>query len=136
MRGHILVIEDEPDIAACVCEYLRGEGFAALAVSDGVQALAHFWAGNRPGAIITDLMLPQLSGVELLSRLSEDPILCHIPVMVVSALPDLAVTAGLRPEQILMKPADLDDLGAFAARHCSSAGAENASFAVGSSSAA
>ncbi len=136
MRGHILIIEDEPDIAACVCEYLRGEGFAAVAVSDGVQALAHLRSGNRPGAIITDLMLPGLSGVELLSRMADDAVLRHIPVLVVSALPDLALRAGLHPEQVLSKPADLNDLGAFASRHCSSARPTDTAFDARSSTAA
>lgn len=64
----LLVVEDEPDLAATLRKSLVEEGFAVDVVSDGHEAL--WQAESAPyDVVILDLMLPGLSGVEILQRL-------------------------------------------------------------------
>ena len=59
----IIVVDDEPVIADTLVEILNGEGCEAVAVSDGASAIK--WAGMiRPDAIVTDVIMPGLNGVE------------------------------------------------------------------------
>ena len=57
----ILVVEDDPHLAAGVVENLRAEGYDTHAVTDGEQALE--WLGTEPvGLIVLDVMLPGIDG--------------------------------------------------------------------------
>lgn len=59
----IIVVDDEPIIADTLVNILNGEGHSAVAVSDGRSAIR--WAEMlRPEAIITDVIMPGLNGVE------------------------------------------------------------------------
>ncbi|HET9184461.1 MAG TPA: response regulator [Candidatus Angelobacter sp.] len=59
----ILVVDDEPVIADTLVNILNGEGHDALAVSDGVSAVK--WAEMmRPDAIVTDVIMPGMNGIE------------------------------------------------------------------------
>jgi two-component system response regulator BaeR len=73
----ILVVEDEPKLAALLCDYLRASGYAPSAVADGLAALAAF-AALAPAVVLLDLNLPGLDGLEVcraLRRQSDVPIL-------------------------------------------------------------
>jgi CheY-like chemotaxis protein len=59
----IIVVDDEPVIVDTLVDILTGEGHEAVAVSDGKSAIQ--WAGMiRPDAIVTDVVMPGLNGVE------------------------------------------------------------------------
>lgn len=59
----IIVVDDEPIIVDTLVDILTGEGHEALAVSDGRSAIQ--WAGMvRPDAVVTDVVMPGLNGVE------------------------------------------------------------------------
>jgi CheY-like chemotaxis protein len=59
----IIVVDDEPIIADTLVDILNGEGHKAVAVSDGESAIK--WAGlHRPDAIISDVIMPRMDGVE------------------------------------------------------------------------
>ena len=64
----VLVIEDEPDLLAALGQSLREEGYAADLASDGREGLEKANACDYE-AIILDLMLPGIEGIELLKRL-------------------------------------------------------------------
>lgn len=63
----ILVVEDEPDIAAIVVDYLRHAGYAVEHQSDGRAAL-HSMLASEPGLTLLDIMLPGLDGLEVLRQ--------------------------------------------------------------------
>jgi DNA-binding response OmpR family regulator len=65
MPSHILLVEDEPSLSEAVTYSLEQEGFIVEAAADGRQALDRFEAAS-PDLIILDLMLPGLSGWQLL----------------------------------------------------------------------
>ena len=67
----ILIIDDEPSIVNLVCSYLKAEGYQVYTASDGTAGLkaAHTF---QPDLIVLDIMLPELDGLEVLSRLRRD----------------------------------------------------------------
>ena len=80
----ILVVEDEPQIAALVRDYLEHAGFAVLAASDGRAGLA-LARTRRPDAIVLDLGLPGLDGLDVIRALRRD---AGIPIVVLTARGD------------------------------------------------
>ncbi len=64
----VLVVDDEPAILQLARLYLEREGFRVLEAADGESALARI-AGQRPGLVILDVMLPKMDGLEVCRRL-------------------------------------------------------------------
>lgn len=77
----ILIIEDEPKIQQIIQAYLEKEGYQVIKAADGMEGLKAATTLN-PDLIILDLMLPKLSGEELLSRLRQTQ---ETPVIILSA---------------------------------------------------
>ena len=80
----VLVVEDEPKLAALLCDYLRAHGFAPHAVADGPTALTLF-AELQPAAVLLDLNLPGLDGVEVCRALRRHS---NVPILMLSARVD------------------------------------------------
>ena len=80
----ILVVEDEPRIASLVRDYLEHAGFAVLTAGDGVGGLALARA-RRPDAVVLDLGLPKLDGLDVIRTLRVDS---SVPVIVLTARGD------------------------------------------------
>jgi two-component system, OmpR family, response regulator ResD len=89
MRATILVVDDEPDAVTLVEYHLERAGFAVRAAADGPSAL-QLARQTRPDAIILDVMLPQMSGTEVLQSLRQQPDTAAIPVLMLTARSDLA----------------------------------------------
>jgi DNA-binding response OmpR family regulator len=66
--GSVLVVEDEPTIADVVARYLRRAGYETDVVGDGAAALAAV-EERQPDLVVLDIMLPSLSGLEVLRRI-------------------------------------------------------------------
>ena len=80
----VLVVEDEPDIAAVVAYHLTREGFGVRTAADGTQALRSVEL-DPPDLVILDLMLPGMSGVEVLAALRAEDETRTLPVLVLTA---------------------------------------------------
>jgi CheY-like chemotaxis protein len=80
----VMIIEDEPDAAEMFAEMMRLSGFRVVKLLNSVPALAAL-TSDRPDVVILDVMLPDISGLEVLHRIRRDPGLAGIPVIVVSA---------------------------------------------------
>ncbi|GAA2701135.1 response regulator [Actinoplanes palleronii] len=95
----VLVVDDEPDIRFMHRRILAKAGHEVTEAGDGAMALAavRAWA---PDLVITDMMMPIMSGVELIRRLREDPATAMIPVLSVSGDSQLAGQADM----VLSKP--------------------------------
>jgi two-component system, OmpR family, phosphate regulon response regulator PhoB len=85
MQGLILVIEDEPELAATVEYNLRQEGYQTRVAHTGTAGLEAAIAEPRPDAIVLDLMLPDLSGTEVCRRLREHERTRDIPILMCTA---------------------------------------------------
>ncbi len=80
----VLIIEDEEDAAELFAEMMRVSGFRVLKISNSAPALTTM-AAEKPDVLILDIMMPEISGLEILRQMRRDPELANIPVVVVSA---------------------------------------------------
>jgi CheY-like chemotaxis protein len=106
----ILVIDDDLAILDMIAELLGYEGYQVVTCSSGSDALLR--AKNQaPTLILLDLMMPEMSGWQVIAALRSTPQTRSIPVVLLSARRDLPTTAKeLGIEHFLEKPFDLDEL--------------------------
>ena len=102
---HILIVDDDRDIREELALLLEENDYCVLLADHGLHALEVMRAGNRPDAIILDLMMPVMDGWEFRERQKSDPDLAHIPVIVTTASEKSIDAAAL-----LRKPVDRDAL--------------------------
>ncbi|MGK3996914.1 ATP-binding protein [Sorangium sp. So ce1024] len=82
-RARVLVVEDNPDMASYVESVLAAEHEVALA-TNGREALESI-AASRPDVIVSDVMMPEMDGFELVARLKGNPELRDIPILLLTA---------------------------------------------------
>ena len=80
--GTLLLVEDEPAVRHGTELFLRQRGFTVLVAANGEEALAKY---SRANVVILDIMLPGLSGIEVLSRIRQQS---DVPVLMLTALQD------------------------------------------------
>ncbi|MBI3932891.1 MAG: response regulator [Acidobacteria bacterium] len=83
----VLVVDDETDTVDFIRDTLRTEGFRVLVAYDGRQAL-DVMARQRPDLILLDIMMPELSGFEVLEAMGRNEATAGIPVVVLTARGD------------------------------------------------
>jgi two-component system response regulator CpxR len=103
-RRCVLVVDDDQAIREVIAEVLRDEGYDVVCAENGVQALRELRRDHHPDVMLLDLMMPVMSGWELLEAVQADERLAKIPVLVVSAM----TAPGVRA--CIPKPLDLDVL--------------------------
>lgn len=81
----IVVVDDEPDFCTVVSELLRSQDMVVHKAFSAQEALS-LVSRVRPDLVLTDVMMPEVNGLELIRRLRADPVLGRIPTIVVSAL--------------------------------------------------
>ena len=103
----VLIVDDEANILALLREVLEEAGFLVLTAPNGSAALA-LLAQTSVALVLTDLMMPTVTGLQLAQQLHSDPRTVAIPV--------LAMTAAALPHRpdlfamVISKPFDLDEL--------------------------
>jgi DNA-binding response OmpR family regulator len=91
----ILIVEDREDIAELIQVHLEKDGFKTCLASNGEKAL-EILAAYRIDLILLDLMLPRISGLEVMKRIKSHPKWSRIPVIIESARSDDAdIVQGL-----------------------------------------
>lgn len=113
--GVILVVEDERGVAETMKAILEDEGHNVVLASNGRDALVQA-AQLRPDLVISDLMLPIMSGQALYWALQADDSLRSIPFLVVSALDGGVVRRQLPGVPALTKPFHIDGMLLHVAR--------------------
>jgi CheY-like chemotaxis protein len=81
----VLLADDSKFLRAAHELFLKKDGFAVIKASDGEEALA-LARRERPDVVVLDLLMPKLSGTEVLKALKEDPGTANIPVIILSGL--------------------------------------------------
>ena len=84
MAAHVLLIEDEPNIAEAIRFILTRDGWRVSTHGGGADAVKAVHAA-RPDVLILDVMLPGISGFDILSALRADPATEHLPVLMLTA---------------------------------------------------
>jgi len=85
----VLVVDDEPEIVALVAYHLAKEGYRVSTAAAGPEALAAALV-ERPTLVVLDLMLPGMSGFEVLERLRAQPATRNVAVLLLTARGDEA----------------------------------------------
>ena len=110
----ILVVDDDAAIRLLLAAFLRRQGYQLLQACNGREAIAEMRTG-KADVVVLDLMMPEVSGWDLLRMRAADPSLLAIPVIVVTADDSPQVTDDLRDKHvfsILGKPFDLEAVSA------------------------
>lgn len=112
LQKTIIIVEDEPDTAEMFGEMMRLSGYNVIKTYGGTTAISLI-TREKPDAVVLDLMMPDLSGLEVLRFMRRDPRLERIPVIVVSAksLPsDIKIGLDAGASVYLTKPVAFLDL--------------------------
>lgn len=102
-KPFVLIVEDERDIAALFRHVMDLAGYRTEVESNGKAALERL-AHSLPDVVLLDLSLPGVSGVNVLQRMRVDERLKEIPVVVVTAYPELAESLAVEPDLVMLKP--------------------------------
>ncbi|WP_250473147.1 response regulator [Caballeronia sp. GAFFF1] len=106
----IVVVDDETTITDFLCYLLKEEGFDVFAASDGRAALDLIEL-TRPDLIVTDFMMPIMSGLDLARALKADDAFSKVPIILATAAQGaIARSNATLFAAILDKPYPLDEL--------------------------
>ncbi|PEJ59075.1 MULTISPECIES: response regulator transcription factor [unclassified Bacillus (in: firmicutes)] len=108
---NILVVEDDEDINRLLCDIIVKNGFIPKAAYSGTEALIHLEIQNWD-LVLLDLMLPGLSGEELLKKITEET---NIPVMIISAKLEMKTKIDILrsgADDYITKPFDIEEVSA------------------------
>jgi signal transduction histidine kinase/CheY-like chemotaxis protein len=117
--GCVLVVDDEPDIAALVRRYLERGGYRTLGAAGGEEAL-RLARAEQPDLITLDILMPETNGLTVLEWLKSDSATADIPVVLLSILPDDGAGRRLGAADYVAKPVEeaalLERIGRVLAR--------------------
>ena len=108
----VLVVDDDPVIQKLLQVNFELEGYKVITASDGVEGLARAQA-DHPDAIILDIMMPRMNGLEVARALKADPSTDAIPVLLLSAkaqASDVAIGMEIGADDYITKPFDPAEL--------------------------
>ena len=101
--NRVLIVEDHQDTLKSLFIILTDAGYSVLTAENGAQAVDLLGHGLHPRLILLDLMLPRVSGWEVLKFLREDPGLREVPVVVLTAR-DAVDAHAVAVDAVLTKP--------------------------------
>ena len=109
MKPTVLIAEGNPESLVFLSETLEDEGFNIMGASDGEKAL-DILSEIKPDVIVTELMMPSVSGGDLIRYVRKNTALARVPIVVASAYGKAyeseALNAGATV--VLQKPIDID----------------------------
>lgn len=109
LRAKILLVDDESDFRTSLALLLDAYGHEVHAVESAVEAW-DLLQQVKPDVLITDLMMPRMSGLDLCRRVRDDPRWEALPVVMLSAAPAPALGYGIWVDRYLTKPAPFEDV--------------------------
>lgn len=115
MSARIAVVDDDPDFVGLLKTLLKTRGYEVLTATDGEDGL-RLMRTTRPDLLILDLLMPRMSGLEVVRRMREDPDLRDIAIVVVSGIgdktgkPEEFWRAGLKTDDFIAKGASFDPI--------------------------
>jgi CheY-like chemotaxis protein len=97
----VLVVDDDTDVREAIIATLENAGLTTKAASSGIDALSLLRDGTTPWAIGLDLVMPGMSGMEVIAAIRADAALTHLPVIIVTAM---TVPPTYPAVQLIRKP--------------------------------
>ena len=85
MTKKILVVDDDPDLVEATSMILKSMKYDVIAAYGGIEGLAKARA-EKPDLIVLDVMMPDKDGYTVCKELKADPVLCDIPVLLLTAV--------------------------------------------------
>ena len=111
--ARIMMVDDEPTTIDVVQMYLEDAGYGRFITTvDSSQALETM-VETLPDVILLDLMMPDVDGFEILNSMRDEPVLCHLPVIVLTSSTDSTTklkALELGASDFLAKPVDPSEL--------------------------
>ena len=120
--ARILAVDDEVNIVRLIKVNLERHGYTVETANNGAEALAKI-KDNRPDLLVSDVMMPEMDGFELLANVRRDPTLMDLPVIMLTAkAQDRDVMEGYKTgaDMYLTKPFNPMELITFVKRILSS----------------
>lgn len=105
----VLVVDDEFDLTSTLRAILEGEGYRVDTCDNGKAALERLKL-SKPDLVLMDVMMPMLSGLEVLKLMRQTPGLQTIPVILMSSMPPSVKRADYQWQVFLRKPFSLSAL--------------------------
>ena len=114
--GPVLVVDDYDAMREAVMSLLGSEGIEVLTAADGMGALEVLRSRPDVRLVVLDVVMPVMDGVEFRCAQLEDPLIAHVPVVLVTGHHDFRrIGVTLRAAASLQKPVSAEDLvGALA----------------------
>ncbi len=115
----ILVVDDAPDILRLIEMMLKTAGYRVITAKNGGEAL-RVAASEKPDLVLLDIMMPDLSGLEVCQQLRAQPALADAPIIILSALtqpPDRVKGLRAGADDYMTKPPDREELLARVSLH-------------------
>lgn len=114
MQQHILIIEDDSDIAESLVYNFKREGFATSVAESGEKGLRMALNEKQsPAVIILDIMLPGMTGIELCRRLRKEPLTAKTPIIMLTAKAaeaDRVAGLDIGADDYMVKPFSVKEL--------------------------
>jgi CheY-like chemotaxis protein len=107
--SRILVVDDNDALRENLAEALELEGYEVVVAADGDGALDHLAADPPPGVVLLDLMMPGMSGRELLSLIRTNPRLVGVRVVITTGLSGARARVAYA-DAVLTKPFGVKEL--------------------------
>jgi CheY-like chemotaxis protein len=110
--AYVLIVDDEPDLITLLRDQISMLGHEVAVARDGVEGL-QIALERRPDVVVTDVIMPNMDGPEMLTELRRRPETREVPVIALTALTDTrtqARMAALGVVGFLAKPYSLRDL--------------------------
>jgi CheY-like chemotaxis protein len=115
-RHSVLVLEDDQDVAQTIGELIEDQGYRAICVDNGREALAVL-EKERPCLMLVDVFMPIMNGIEFLRIVKARPPLADIPRVIMTAANDHMI--GVKEDvSVLYKPVDFDALKRMLEKYC------------------
>ena len=114
--AQVLIVDDDDDLRETISMLLESQGYTVGTAANGRIALEILRSGEIPAVIICDMLMPEMTGPELMGHLNADARLARIPVLAMSG--DLSILPLAPPGAlVLQKPIQVDRLLDYVARH-------------------
>ena len=137
MAWRVLVADDDPEICTLIKTILRSASFEVQVCADAESALIHLQRDKAYDILISDFMLPGISGIELITMVRASPQTAKLPILMISGHSNYAMDArakGAGADHFLNKPFTLSQLRStvttLAAKYRPLSPAEEAAIAV------